>query len=224
MEIFLSPNEKSVRLPARAVLSPGTVTNARRAFLSIVVSAAGVLAGTGQTARADEEIDPPFNLKWGETALRLEESLLGTHAKIVERTKAAGGCEIWKVEGLPGIALQRVNFHLRDGKLSEVELQYWKDDWSPATYEEFMRTVLRRLEEKHRAGKPVTRQQESDRGIMKTLVGHRWECGDSTLELYYFAAQDPKYSFRSLSLHYKGGAPNPPALGAAEASRRGFNE
>ena len=210
MEIFPSPNDKPVHSKARAVLFPSTVTNSCRAFISTALCAFGLLGEIRQTARADAEIEPPYNLKWGETALRLEEALLGTNAKIVERTKSGGGREVWKVEGLPGIALKRTSFHLCEGKLIEVELQYWKDDWSPATYEEFMRTVLRRLEEKHRAGKPVTRRQESERGVMKTLVGHRWECGSSALELFYFAAQDPKFFFRTLSLHYKSEAKNLP--------------
>ena len=161
-------------------------------------------------AGADEEIQPPFHLKWGEHALRLEEALLGTNAKIIERTKVAGGREIWKVDGLPGIALQRVNFHLREGRLVEVELQYWKNDWSPATYEEFMQSVRRRLEEKHGPGQAVTRQQETERAIMKTLIGHRWESGGRAIELYYFAAQDPKNLFRTISLHYQAAVVNSP--------------
>jgi hypothetical protein len=38
---------------------------------------------------------------------------------------------------------------------------------------------------------------------MKTLVGYRWEKQTAAIELYYFAAQDPKNLFRSMSLHYK---------------------
>ena len=188
------------------MLSSPAVTNSRRAFISTALCAVALLASSRLRASDDAEIQPPCNLKWGEPALRLEEALLGTSARIVERTKAAGGREIWKVEGLPGIALQRVNFQLREGKLVEVEIQYWKQDWSPATYEEFMQSVRRQLDEKHGPGKPTTRQQDAERGVMKTLVGHRWESGGTLIELYYFAAQDPKNVFRTLSLHYKASA------------------
>jgi hypothetical protein len=203
---FYFPQEHARRQQARAVLSSPAVTNSRRAFISAVLSALALLASTRVQASDGDEIQPPFHLQWGESALRLEEALLGTSAKIAERNKAKGGREIWMVEGLPGIALQRVNIHLREGKLVEVELQYRKDDWTPATYEEFMQSVRRRLEEKHGPGKPITRQQESERGVMKTLVGYRWETGGSALDLYYFAAQDPKNVFRTLSLHYKAPA------------------
>lgn len=160
-------------------------------------------------AWASEAIQPPFNLKWGESALRLEEALLGTSARIAQRGKTSGGGEVWKVEGLPGIALQGVTFQLREGQLVEVELQYSKADWSPATYEAFMQNVRRRVEESHGPGTPITRQRETDRGIVKTLVGHRWESAGSAIELYYFAAEDPKNVFRSVSLHYKAPASAP---------------
>jgi hypothetical protein len=187
------------------VLSSPAVTNSRRAFISAGLCAISLLSSRLQ-ASTDEGIQPPFNLNWGESALRLEEALLGTSAKIVEREKAAARREIWKVEGLSGIALKRVNFQLREGKLVEVELQYSKEDWSPATYEEFMQSARRSIEEKHGAGKPITRQQDEQRGVMKTLIGHRWESDGRALELYYFAAQDPKNVFRILSLHYKDSA------------------
>ena len=182
------------------------MTNFRRAFFPAALCIAALLAGGRLRAVEGGEIQPPFNLQWGEAALRLEEALLGTSAKIMERSRAAGGREIWKVDGLPGIALQRVSFHLRDAGLVEVELQYWKDDWSPATYEEFMQSVRRQIEEKHGPGKPIARQQDAERGVMRTLVGHRWESGSTAIELYFFAAQDPKNLFRTISLHYKGSA------------------
>ncbi|MCE9610072.1 MAG: hypothetical protein K8R23_07670 [Chthoniobacter sp.] len=174
-----------------------------RFLLFAAAGALAVLAVRPVPARADGEIAPPFNLKWGEPALRLEEALLGTSARIAERSKTRGGGEVWKVDGLPGIALQRVSFHLRAGKLVEVELQYSKEDWSAATYEEFMQNVRRRIEERHGPGKPITRQRETERGIMKTLVGFRWDSGGGALELYFFAAENAENVFRSVSLHYQ---------------------
>lgn len=216
--LFSRPKTGSAGKQARRVLTPPAVTNFRRAFFPAALCIVALLAGTRLRAGEDGEIQPPFNLQWGEAALRLEEALLGTSAKIVERSRAAGGREIWKVDGLPGIALQRVSFHLRDAGLAEVELQYWKDDWSPATYEEFMQSVRRQIEARHGLGKPIARQQDAARGVTKTLLGHRWESGGSALELYYFAAQDPKNVFRTLSLHYKRGAAIPPTPGRGETS------
>lgn len=180
-----------------------------RARVAAIVGLLALCASDPMAARADEVIQPPFNLKWGEPALRLEEALLGTSARIAERGNISGGGEVWRVEGLPGIALHGVSFRLRAGKLTEVELQYSKADWSPATYEAFMQNVRRRVEESYGPGTPITRQRETERGIIKTLVGHRWESAGSAIELYYFAAEDPTNSFRSVSLHYKGPASAP---------------
>lgn len=179
-------------------------------------AAIAALCGPSATGAGGGEIEPPFGLKWNESAVRLEESLLGANAKITERHKAAGGREIWKVEGLPQIALQRALFHLREGLLVEIELQYWKDDWSPATYDEFMLSTRRRLEEKHGRGASIARQQDTEHGVMKTLVGYRWQVGESAIELIYFSAQDPKNLFRTISLHYKSPTANPPAPAAPQ--------
>lgn len=159
---------------------------------------------------AESEILPPFNLRWNQSPVELEEQLLATSAKIVERKKAATG-EDWQVEGLEGIALSRCVFELRGGGLAGVELQYRKDDWSPATYEEFMRSTRRRIESKRGPGQELTRQQQTERGIMKTLLGYRWESTGGSIELIYFAAENEKDIFRLISLHYRCAPPSPPA-------------
>jgi hypothetical protein len=67
-----------------------------------------------------------------------------------------------------------------------------------------MQRVKKRIEDKHGAGRLLARQADSgDRGVMKTLVGYRWSASGASIELFYFAAQDPKNLFRTLSLHYK---------------------
>lgn len=203
---FLRKPAQPTAKKARAVLTTLGVNSNRRFLLSATAAALVVLTSSRLPARAEGEIAPPFNLKWGEPALRLEEALLGTSARIAERSQTKGGGEVWKVDGLPGIALQRVSFHLRAGKLVEVELQYSKEDWSAATYEEFMQNVRRRIEERHGPGKPITHQRETDRGILKTLVGYRWESDGGALELYFFAAENAENAFRSVSLHYQGSA------------------
>ncbi len=147
-------------------------------------------------------MQPPFGLAWGETALQLEEALLAANAQVVERKKASGGGETWQVAGLRQIALQRVAFHLRGGNLAGVELQYGKADWTPANYDSFMQSIRQRLEEKHGPGKLVARKQDSERGILQTLLGYRWELSGGAIEIMYFAAQNPANLFRTVSLHY----------------------
>jgi hypothetical protein len=150
------------------------------------------------------EIRPPFGLAWGESADLLETAIAQAGGKIIQRHKTGADSEVWEVKGLEQKALQTANFSLTAGKLSEVELQYWKEDWSAQTYDEFMQRARKYLEDKHGPGRLLARRQESEgKGLRKTLVGYRWEKQTAAIELYYFSAQDPKNLFRSLSLHYK---------------------
>ncbi len=162
-------------------------------------------------AHAEEtEVPPPFGLKWGESAERIEDAVREADAKIQERRKDTAGQEIWEIKGLAQTGLQRAYFHMSANKLVEVELQYSKDDWSPATYDEFMQRVRKRIEDKYGPARLVARQKEDgEHGVLKTLVGYRWDLGQTSVELYYFSAQDPKNLFRTLSLHYKAVSATP---------------
>ena len=105
----------------------------RRLFLWLALLLIG-LAIT-PSARA-EELLPPFGLRWGETAERLERLLRGAKANIVER-RTVEGREAWEVEGLIQTGLKRTVFYFLRGELVEVELQYQKDDWIDAQYDSF---------------------------------------------------------------------------------------
>jgi hypothetical protein len=151
---------------------------------------------------AEGDIRPPFGLAWDKPAIELEEALMGGSGRIVERKRIAGGGESWQVEGLPQPALQRTVFHLRNHLLSGVELQYGKDDWTPENYDAFMQSVKTQLEAKHGPGVLIARKQETERGLLQTLLGYRWEAESGAIELVYFAAQNPSNTFRTVSLHY----------------------
>ena len=156
----------------------------------------------GILCAAGGELRPPFGLAWEATAIDLEMALVGANGQIVTRKKDAGDGETWFVEGLPQIALQRAKFQLRKDKLAGVELEYGKADWTPANYDGFMKSVRQRLEEKHGPGAQIARKQDSDRGVLQTLVGYRWDVTGGSIELVYFAAQSPVNVFRTVSLHY----------------------
>ena len=149
-----------------------------------------------------EEIKPPFNLRWGETAERLERLLTGAKAKIVTRRNVEGR-EAWDVEGLLQAGLKRTVFYFVGGELVEVELQYQKDDWDEAKYDGFMGDVRRRLEQRYGQGQLISRKKEPEGEVMQTLVGWKWNQNNTAIELIYFAAQSPSQVFRTLSVHYK---------------------
>ena len=157
---------------------------------------------------ADHGLRAPFGLTWNAPSIDLEMALVGANGQIVTRKKEAGEGETWYVEGLPQLALQRAKFHLHKDRLDGVELEYGKADWTAANYDGFMRSVRQRLEEKHGAGVQVARNQQTDKGVLQTLVGYRWNVTGGSIELVYFAAQNPANLFRTISLHYAAAAPD----------------
>ena len=150
---------------------------------------------------------PPFGLSWSMRGIDLEMALVGADGHIVTRKKQPAEGETWYVEGLPQMALQRAKFHLLKDKLTGVELEYGKADWTSANYDGFMKSVRQRLEEKYAHGVQIARKQESDRGVLQTLVGYRWNVNGGSIELVYFAAQNPTNLFRTVSLHYSADPP-----------------
>lgn len=159
---------------------------------------------------AEKQLRPPFGLTWNARGIDLEMAIVGANGNILTRKKEAGDGETWIVEGLPQLALQRAKFHLRKDQLSGVELEYGKPDWTAANYDGFMKSVRQRIEEKHGAGVQVARKQATEKGILQTLVGYRWTLTGGSLELVYFAAQDPTNLFRTISLHYSADPPEEP--------------
>ena len=160
---------------------------------------------------AEKELRPPFGLTWKARGIDLEMALVGANGNIVTRQKEPGDGEMWLVEGLPQLALQRAKFHLSKDRLSGVELEYGKADWTAANYDGFMKSVRQRIDEKHGAGTQIARKQASEHGVLQTLVGYRWNVAGGSIELVYFAAQNPGNLFRTISLHYAAEPPAEPA-------------
>ena len=173
---------------------------------------AGILGMAPLPVRsADREFRPPFGLAWNVPSLDLEIALVGANGQIVTRKKEPAEGETWFVEGLPQLALQRAKFQLRKDRLCGVALEYGKDDWTAANYDGFMKSVRQRIEEKYGPGTQIARKQDSDRGVMQTLLGFRWAVTGGSIELIYFAAQNPTNIFRTVSLHYTAEPPAEPA-------------
>ena len=160
---------------------------------------------------SEKELRPPFGLTWNARGIDLEMALVGANGNIVTRSKEPGDGETWLVKGLPQLALQRAKFHLSKDRLSGVELEYGKTDWTAANYDGFMKSVRQRIDEKHGTGTQIARKQASEHGVLQTLVGYRWAVAGGSIELVYFAAQNPGNLFRTISLHYAAEPPAEPA-------------
>ena len=151
-----------------------------------------------------EEINPPFGLRWGETAERMERLLRGAKATVVER-RLVDGREAWDVEGLIQTGLKRTVFYFTKGELVEVELQYQREEWDDSKYDGFMGDVRRKIQQRYGDGQLITNrtEQEPATDIRKTLIGYKWNHNNTAIELVYFAAMNSSQVFRTLSVHYK---------------------
>jgi hypothetical protein len=151
-----------------------------------------------------EEISPPFGLRWGETAERMDRLLRGAKATVVDR-RFVDGKEAWDVEGLLQQGLKRTVFYFHRGELVEVELQYQQDGWDDTRYDGFMDDVRKKIETKFGEGQLVCKRTEPspEPSIMQKLVGYKWNQNNTAIELIYFAATNPTQAWRTLSVHYK---------------------
>ncbi len=153
-------------------------------------------------AFALNDLLPPFGFRWGDPAKRVETILTGAKARIVDR-KTDKNRSSWTVEGLAHPGLVRTVFTFRDEKLFEVQLQYEYPDWSIERYNEQMGTVRRYFDSKYGVGKLVSRVRDSDSDVLQTLVGYQWMVGATMLELFYFSAEKPPHTFRTITVDYK---------------------
>jgi hypothetical protein len=174
-------------------------------LLPHLVRLAAVLLFLGASAAHAEEINPPFGLRWGETATRLEKLLAGAKATVVDK-RLVDGKEAWDVEGLLQTGLRRTVFYFHRGELVEVELQYQQDGWDDAHYTTLLSDVRKRLEQRYGDGQLIARRTEQvpeSTDVTEKIVGYKWNQNNTAIELVYFAAVNNTQSYRTLSVHYK---------------------
>jgi hypothetical protein len=168
----------------------------------------GLWLAVAASARAQEattEIKPPFNLTWGLPSETIERLLKGAHVSITQRKKVAGGREAWEVDGLvPQSGVKKTVFYFRRGELIEVELQYQKDEWDDAKYNEYMGQLRRVLEKRYGVGQQIVRRTEPQGEVTEKLAGYKWNLNNTAVELFCYSAEDPPNVYRTLSVHYKG--------------------
>jgi hypothetical protein len=162
-----------------------------------------LLLSTPRAWTADE-INPPFGLRWGETAERMQRLLSGAKATVVGR-RMVEGREAWDVEGLVQTGLKRTVFYFQKGELVEVELQYQRDEWDESKYDGFMGDVRRKIQQRYGEGQLITNRtdKEPTTDLKQKLIGYKWNHNNTAIELIYFAADNGSQVFRTLSVHYK---------------------
>jgi len=151
---------------------------------------------------AQQQMRVPFNFQWGESASRVEQSLMGIKAKITER-KVVQGRSVLVVEGIPQKQLQRALFYFRNDMLNEIELHFGDNSWDSPRYDLFFEEVRRNVDSKYGIGRLLTRTRSREGDVLQTLVGYQWLQGSISLRLYLFTAEKEPNALRVLSLHYK---------------------
>lgn len=159
------------------------------------------LCGLCFAATQDGEIPPPFGLRWGESAQKIETLLKGSKATIVDK-RQTDTLEVWTVEGIVQTGLRHALFSLHQGQLARVELQYQSDEWDTAKYDAFMASIRQRLDTKHGPGELIARSKTSQEKALQTIVGYKWSKPHSSIQLVYFSAENASQIFRTISIHY----------------------
>jgi hypothetical protein len=154
------------------------------------------------SARAVDDIPPPFGFHWNDSMTKVEQVLVGAKGKIVTKERKEKR-NVWTVEGLVQPGLKRTLFTFKEGFLVEVELQYEYPDWSIERYNDRMGEIRRYFDAKFGTGKLVSRSRDTDSDVIQTLVGYQWIVGGTMLELFYFSAQRDLMLFRSITVTYK---------------------
>jgi hypothetical protein len=167
----------------------------------LVVLLTGWFAGR---AEALQQMRVPFNFQWGESIQRVEKSLTGIKAKIVER-KSVQNRQVLVVEGIPQKNLLRAQFYFSNDMLNEIELQYGDSTWDSTRYANFFDEVRRNVDSKYGLGRMVAREKTRDPAtdVVQTLIGYQWIQGFMSLRLFLFTGEKADQGFRVLSLHYK---------------------
>ncbi len=172
-----------------------------RVFRAFVLS---LVLGYFAPALDAAQMKVPFNFQWGESQARVEKSLLGSKARVIER-KTVQNRQVLVAEGIPQKSLLRSVFYFSNDSLNEIELQYGEPSWDSQKYGIFFDDVRRNVDSKYGTGRIIVREKnrDPDTDILHTLIGYQWTQGYMSLRLFLFSGEKTGNSHRVLSLHYK---------------------
>lgn len=152
-------------------------------------------------AAAQQEIKPPFGMQWGETPARIKEVVGKGGAKVVEE-RASGPRDVIVVDGIVQEGLKRTLFYFTNGGLSEVELQYDRENWDEAKVAEWVSTIKGSWDKKYGAGRLYADDKGDENGLTHSLKGWMWVQNFVSLRLVHYTAQKGDEKIRRVSVHY----------------------
>lgn len=150
-----------------------------------------------------EEIKVPFNFRWGDSARLVEDTVVKTQARVVERRKS-GGRDVLVVEGHPDPRLKRSLFYFDNDALDEIELQYADPTWDISRLNGVFEQTRRNLDKKYGISRNIVRQRGNEEDVFQTVIGYQWTQSYTSLRLFLYSAEQGAQFYRILSYHYRG--------------------
>ena len=152
-------------------------------------------------APAQQEIKAPFGMQWGESVERIKQVVLKAKAKVVDE-KVAGERDVLVVEGIVQEGLKRTLFYFREGGLSEVELQYDREEWDEQRVSSWVSKIKQQADKKYGPGRIFADDRGEKDGLRHTLRAWIWVQDFVSLRLVHYTAQQGGERMRRVSLHY----------------------
>lgn len=160
-----------------------------------------LLAALAAPLNAQQEIKAPFGMQWGESAIRIKQVVTKAKAKVVEE-RPSGARDLMVVEGIVQEGLQRTLFYFKEGGLSEVELQYDRQDWDDVRVDSWVNTIKLQADRRYGPGRVFADETGDENGLRHSLKGWLWTQNFVSMRLIYYRAQKGDEKLRRVSLHY----------------------
>jgi len=106
------------------------------------------------------------------------------------------------VEGIVQEGLKRTLFYFSEGGLSEVELQYDREEWDEARVSSWVTTIKQQADKKYGPGRIFADDRGEKESLRHTLRAWIWVQNFVSLRLVHYTAQQDGQRMRRVSLHY----------------------
>jgi hypothetical protein len=183
-------------------------------------SAAGLPTPAETPKILHDSIKPPFGLRWGESKEEVGNQLATAGAKNLKQAKVDGR-EVLAIEGITQPSLQQAIAYFDAQKtLVEVEMQYGDAAWTFDAYRAFVVSVTRSLQAYYGEPTVLARDRRPQGNNIETIAVYQWKQADlSGVLLFFFAVEQGKNRYTTVSVHYRAQLLEPPPAQTPAAIR-----
>lgn len=157
------------------------------AALALLCSAPAAPPARAATA---PPIAPPWGLRLGDPAARVEREVTAAGLRVTAKTAGEGGRASWTLAGFSQENLTGAKLHFdRRSRLEEVELQYGNPAWTSKQFDGFAAFFLNKLQSDYGPALLVERRTEPQGGVNVTIECHQWRRDKIRLRCIRFSAE-----------------------------------